>query len=95
MIGEKFEIENELPRESFRFLLNTMKTIILCLFFRYDEFLERLIQSDPEEKGITFAEFHDFCTFLNNLDDFAIAMKMYTLADRPVSESNSFPDFKY
>ena len=54
--------------------------------FRYKEYLERLIQSDPEEKGITFEEFHDFCTFLNNLDDFAIAMKMYTLADRPVSE---------
>ncbi|XP_032787556.2 calcium uptake protein 3, mitochondrial isoform X1 [Daphnia magna] len=54
---------------------------------RYDEFLERLIQGDPEEKGITFPEFHDFCTFLNNLDDFAIAMKMYTLADRSVSES--------
>ncbi|XP_046648029.1 calcium uptake protein 3, mitochondrial-like isoform X3 [Daphnia pulicaria] len=53
----------------------------------YDEFLERLVQGDPEEKGITFPEFHDFCTFLNNLDDFAIAMKMYTLADRPVSES--------
>lgn len=62
--------------------------LITVLTSRYDEFLERLIQGDPEEKGITFPEFHDFCTFLNNLDDFAIAMKMYTLADRSVSESN-------
>ena len=40
-------------------------------------------------KGITFVEFHDFCTFLNNLDDFAIAMRMYSLADRPISESKT------
>lgn len=69
-----------------RILKKKKKFLSIC---RYDEFLERLIQGDPEEKGITFPEFHDFCTFLNNLDDFAIAMKMYTLADRSVSESNA------
>jgi len=36
-------------------------------------------------KGITFDEFRDFCLFLNNLDDFQIAMKMYTLADKAIS----------
>lgn len=46
-------------------------------------------------KGITFDEFHDFCTFLNNLDDFAIAMRMYSLADRPISESNKTTHRKY
>lgn len=36
-------------------------------------------------QGITFAEFKAFCQFLNNLDDFAIAMRMYTLSDQPIS----------
>jgi len=52
----------------------------------YDEYLDRLIESDAEEQGITFAEFRDFGQFLNNLDDFAIAMRMYSLADRPISQ---------
>jgi len=52
----------------------------------YDEYLNRLIESDTEEQGITFAEFRDFGQFLNNLDDFAIAMRMYSLADRSISQ---------
>jgi hypothetical protein len=36
-------------------------------------------------KGITFDEFKDFCLFLNNLDDFEIAMRMYTLADKAIA----------
>lgn len=58
-------------------------------FSRYEDFLSRLVQSNFEEKGITFSEFRDFCSFLNNIEDFSIAMKMYTLADRPISESTS------
>ena len=49
-------------------------------------YLERLLDRLPEEKGITFGEFKSFCQFLNTLDDFAIAMKMYTLADQPISQ---------
>ena len=52
----------------------------------YDNILERLCERLPEEKGITFEEFKNFCMFLNNLDDFQIAMKMYTLADKPISQ---------
>jgi len=52
----------------------------------YDAILERLFNRLPEEKGITFEEFRDFCQFLNNLDDFQIAMRMYTLADKPISQ---------
>ena len=75
---------------SFSFQLFSANNTISFLFSsRYDDFLERLIQSDAEEKGITFTEFHDFCTFLNNLDDFSIAMRMYSLADRPISESKN------
>lgn len=52
----------------------------------YDTILERLCERLPEEMGVTFEEFKNFCMFLNNLDDFQIAMKMYTLADKPISQ---------
>ncbi|BFZ14767.1 hypothetical protein BsWGS_17806 [Bradybaena similaris] len=51
-----------------------------------EECLERVRKRMPNEKGITFVEFKKFCQFLNNLDDFAIAMKMYTYAQQPVSQ---------
>lgn len=53
---------------------------------RYDMYLDRLIDRLTEDARITFDEFKDFCQFLNNLEDFTIAMKMYTLADRPISQ---------
>ncbi|KAL9889945.1 mitochondrial calcium uptake 3 isoform 3-T3 [Glossina fuscipes fuscipes] len=53
----------------------------------YDKFLDRLLERiKHEQHGITFNEFCDFCHFLNNLDDFAIAMRMYTLAERAISK---------
>lgn len=51
----------------------------------HDKYLDRLLDR-VEEKGITFKEFRDFCQFLNNLEDFSIAMRMYTLADRAISK---------
>ncbi|XP_069942833.1 calcium uptake protein 3, mitochondrial isoform X8 [Cherax quadricarinatus] len=53
---------------------------------QYEMYLERLLDRIPEGKGITFNEFKSFCQFLNTLDDFAIAMRMYTLADQPISQ---------
>ena len=52
----------------------------------YDTILERLCERLQTERGITFTEFKDFCQFLNNMDDFQIAMRMYTLADKPISQ---------
>lgn len=49
-------------------------------------YLDRLLNRIKEERGITFEEFHAFCQFLNNLEDFTIAMRMYTLADHPISK---------
>lgn len=37
-------------------------------------------------RGISFQQFNDFCQLLNSLDDFSIAMTMYTIAGHPVSE---------
>ncbi|XP_046704661.1 calcium uptake protein 3, mitochondrial isoform X5 [Silurus meridionalis] len=49
-------------------------------------YLENVHQSIPDEKGITFEEFRSFFQFLNNLEDFAIAMQMYNFASRPIGQ---------
>lgn len=43
-------------------------------------------------QGITFADFKEFCQFLNNLDDFALALRIYTYADHPISEGKCVLD---
>lgn len=49
-------------------------------------YLDRLLDRVKQEHGVSFKEFRDFCQFLNNLEDFSIAMRMYTLADHPISK---------
>ncbi|KAG9346987.1 hypothetical protein JZ751_005914 [Albula glossodonta] len=49
-------------------------------------YLENVRQSIPDEKGITFDEFRSFFQFLNNLEDFAIAMQMYNFANRSIGQ---------
>lgn len=65
------------------------------MFFKYvqyscDVYLDRLLERIKMDKGIppgiSFDEFKVFCQFLNNLEDFTIAMRMYTLADHPISK---------
>lgn len=40
-------------------------------------------------QGITFDEFRSFFQFLNNLEDFAIAMQMYNFASRSIGQGES------
>ncbi|XP_059371550.1 calcium uptake protein 3, mitochondrial isoform X2 [Carassius carassius] len=49
-------------------------------------YLENVRQSIPDEKGISFEEFRTFFQFLNNLEDFTIAMQMYNYANRPIGQ---------
>ncbi|XP_070692593.1 calcium uptake protein 3, mitochondrial isoform X1 [Pempheris klunzingeri] len=49
-------------------------------------YLENVRHSIPDEKGITFEEFRSFFQFLNNLEDFNIAMQMYNFANRSVGQ---------
>ncbi|XP_040000868.1 calcium uptake protein 3, mitochondrial-like isoform X2 [Xiphias gladius] len=49
-------------------------------------YLENVRQSIPDEKGITFDEFRSFFQFLNNLEDFAIALQMYNFAARSIGQ---------
>ncbi|XP_020562442.1 calcium uptake protein 3, mitochondrial isoform X1 [Oryzias latipes] len=62
---------------------------ILLRFTNVDDvtgYLENVRHSIPDEKGITFEEFRSFFQFLNNLEDFTIAMKMYNFANRSVGQ---------
>ncbi|XP_048365640.1 calcium uptake protein 3, mitochondrial isoform X1 [Sphaerodactylus townsendi] len=49
-------------------------------------YLENVRCTMPEEQGITFDEFRSFFQFLNNLEDFAIAMQMYNFANRSIGQ---------
>ncbi|XP_062864885.1 calcium uptake protein 3, mitochondrial isoform X2 [Trichomycterus rosablanca] len=49
-------------------------------------YLANVRHSIPDEKGITFEEFRSFFQFLNNLEDFAIAMQMYNFACRSIGQ---------
>ncbi|KAM6429903.1 calcium uptake protein 3, mitochondrial isoform 4-T4 [Rhynochetos jubatus] len=49
-------------------------------------YLENMRCRIPEEKGITFEEFRSFFQFLNNLEDFTIAMQMYNFASRSIGQ---------
>lgn len=54
----------------------------------HSQYLDRLAKRIPHSQGITFTEFKEFCQFLNNLDDFALAMRIYTYASQPISEGD-------
>lgn len=89
---EVLELEfNEFSKGNVAITENDFAKILLRYTYlnteEYDAYLERLMDRIKEERGITFDEFRDFCRFLNNLEDFAIAMRMYTLADRAISQS--------
>lgn len=49
-------------------------------------YLENVRSSMSEEMGITFEEFRSFYHFLNNLEDFTIAMQMYNFANRSIGQ---------
>ncbi|NXO64116.1 MICU3 protein, partial [Phainopepla nitens] len=49
-------------------------------------YLDNMRCNISEEKGITFEEFRSFFQFLNNLEDFAIAMQMYNFASRSIGQ---------
>ncbi|XP_034147023.1 calcium uptake protein 3, mitochondrial isoform X9 [Esox lucius] len=52
----------------------------------YLDNVRQSIPDDKRQKGITFDEFRSFFQFLNNLEDFAIAMQMYNFASRSIGQ---------
>ncbi|XP_062282263.1 calcium uptake protein 3, mitochondrial isoform X3 [Scomber scombrus] len=49
-------------------------------------YMDNIRHCIPDEKGITFEEFRSFFLFLNNLEDFTIAMQMYNFANRSIGQ---------
>ncbi|XP_024863685.1 calcium uptake protein 3, mitochondrial isoform X4 [Kryptolebias marmoratus] len=52
----------------------------------YMENVRQCIPDEKKQEGITFDEFRLFFQFLNNLEDFAIAMQMYNFASRSIGQ---------
>jgi len=51
-------------------------------------YLQRVFERSPiGEKGVTLAQFEQFSMFLNNLEEFTKAVKLYTAAELPVSRA--------
>jgi len=53
----------------------------------YKAYMDRVREKIPDIKGITFEQFRQFCQFMTCMDDFTIAVKLYTFADLPVSQT--------
>uniref|UniRef100_A0A4W4HCP0 EF-hand domain-containing protein n=1 Tax=Electrophorus electricus TaxID=8005 RepID=A0A4W4HCP0_ELEEL len=49
-----------------------------------EAYLENMRRRIPAGESITFEEFKAFCLFTNNLDDFALSMKMIAESNRPI-----------
>uniref|UniRef100_A0A1A8R5A9 EF-hand domain family, member A2 n=3 Tax=Nothobranchius rachovii TaxID=451742 RepID=A0A1A8R5A9_9TELE len=52
----------------------------------YMDNVRQCIPDEKKQEGITFDEFRSFFQFLNNLEDFAIAMQMYNFASRSIGQ---------
>lgn len=50
------------------------------------KYLNRLCKRLKQRKGITLEQFLNFGMFLNNLEDFALAMRIYSIAGQAVTE---------
>ncbi|CAB4062132.1 unnamed protein product [Lepeophtheirus salmonis] len=93
--------DRELRLDDFNLFMDNIQTEVLQReFFEYSKGAEclnkRSIKKTLERfclrlqnlkvQGITFKEFREFSKFLNQMDDFQIAMRMYTLADKAITE---------
>lgn len=71
-----------IPEESFARLL--LKNTSLCKE-DMETYVKRLNSRMKQRQGITLQQFVDFGLFLNNLDDFAMAMRIYSISGSPVT----------
>jgi len=49
--------------------------------------LKKVKKTSHQPKGITFEEFKHFFAFLNNLEEFSIAMRFHQLSNKPISQA--------
>jgi len=88
---EILEMEFLVYSEGMRFISEENFARILLRFTDSkdtDESIARLeSQLKGLGKGISFSEFQAFFTFVNNLEDFAIALRMYALAGKSIGQA--------
>ncbi|VDK60684.1 unnamed protein product, partial [Cylicostephanus goldi] len=52
----------------------------------YHTYINRVKErTSPDDKGVTLSQWSRFSLFLNNLEEFATAVRLYANADMPVS----------
>ncbi|CAF4995032.1 unnamed protein product, partial [Rotaria sp. Silwood1] len=64
------------------------------ILLRYTDFdrdtkksiLKKVRRSSDRSDGITFEQFQHFFAFLNNLEEFSIAMRFHQLSNKPISQ---------
>ncbi|VDN60569.1 unnamed protein product [Dracunculus medinensis] len=55
---------------------------------QYATYINRLYERTPHnDKGIKFEEFEKFFLFLNNLEEFTSAIRLFALAEKPISQA--------
>lgn len=72
-----------IPEESFARLL--LKNTSLCSE-DVETYIDRLNKKMKQRQGITVHQFVNFGMFLNNLDDFSLAMRIYSISGTPVTQ---------
>ena len=71
------KLESEIDEYSRVFTLHFYVLHNFCIFISF-------------VKGISFESFKQFCSFMNNLEDFSLALKYHTFANKSISKSNLF-----
>ncbi|XP_065058623.1 calcium uptake protein 3, mitochondrial-like [Rhopilema esculentum] len=92
------DLQSEVLELEFHEFSKSMKTISELDFARillrntvlsadeHEDYLNRLHKRIPEPKGVTLGEFKAFNRFLNNVDDFVVAMRMFNMMHEPIGQ---------
>ncbi|CAF0871345.1 unnamed protein product [Adineta steineri] len=89
---EVLEIEFTEFSHGFKTISGVDFAAMLLRYTNFDHDMKKLIlrrvkKSHVEPNAITFEDFKHFFTFLNNLDEFNIAMRFHQLSNKPISQA--------
>ncbi|CAF3704603.1 unnamed protein product [Adineta steineri] len=89
---EVLEIEFNEFSHGFKTISDLDFTEILLRYTDFDRDTKRIIlkkvkKTASDANGITFDQYKQFFTFLNNLEEFSIAMRFHQLSNKPISQA--------
>ncbi|CAF1221406.1 unnamed protein product [Adineta ricciae] len=89
---EVLEIEFSEFSHGFKTISDLDFTEILLRYTDFDKETKKAIvkkvkRTSGNADGITFAQYKQFFTFLNNLEEFSIAMRFHQLSNKPISQA--------